>query len=336
MATVPVISSHVLRGLPGFVRSEMGEQALRRANRAAGFDVELFEDRNCFIPQQAMVDFVDAMGHAAGEPNLGLLLAPTMNVADYGSFGQYMLSADTLGEAIRRSIATLRYHSTYDRLSVVTTPDHGRFSHASAIAGADGYAAIATAAAGELFSVFRAYLPEGWRPLRIELDIERPRSTGPFEDVFQCPVLFEAPAVTIVAERRHLGATGKRTVRQTVTMGDVIRDRPGGAPRSLLGIVMEQVRARILTGELSIDDVARSMGTSVRTLQRELHGAGTDFRSLANTIRARRGAELLRDTTRSITDIAAELGYASPAGFARAFRKVTGLAPREFRTRDSG
>ncbi|MFG1346120.1 hypothetical protein V5F59_14595 [Xanthobacter autotrophicus DSM 431] len=71
MAAVPVISSHVLQGLPAFVRNEIGERALKRANRAAGFDVELIEGCHSFIPQQAMVDFVDAVGKAAGEPNLG-------------------------------------------------------------------------------------------------------------------------------------------------------------------------------------------------------------------------------------------------------------------------
>lgn len=331
MAVVPVISSHVLQGLPALVRSEIGETALQRANRAAGFDVELIEGRNCFIPQQAVVDFVHAVGRAAGESHLGLLLAPGMNAADYGNFGRYVFGADTLGHAIKRSIAALRYHSTFDKISVTTSGEEARYSYASALAASKGYPAVASAAAGELLSLFRAYLPENWRPRRVELDIETPRQISLFEDAFQCPVLFNAPAVAIVFERRHLTTASTRASGPVVTIEDVARDRPDGAPRSLLGVTIEQIRIQVLTGNVLIDDIARSMDTSVRTLQRELHRAGTDFRALTSAVRTQRATELLRDGGMSITRISAELGYASPAGFARAFRKMTGVGPREFR-----
>ena len=91
---------------------------------------------------------------------------------------------------------------------------------------------------------------------------------------------------------------------------------------------VEQIRAQVLTGSVSIDRAAQSMDTSVRTLQRELNRAGTDFRSLASAARIQRATELLRHTKGSITRVSAELGYSSPANFARAFRKATGRGPR--------
>jgi AraC-like DNA-binding protein len=95
---------------------------------------------------------------------------------------------------------------------------------------------------------------------------------------------------------------------------------------------MEQIRAQVLTGSVSIDRVARPLGTSVRTLQRELDRVGTDFRSMTNAARLQRATELLRHTDGSITRVSAEMGYSSPANFARAFQKATGRTPREFRS----
>jgi AraC-like DNA-binding protein len=333
MAEIPVISNHIMHGMPAFVRHEIGERALLQANRAAGFDLELTEGRNCFIPHAAVVGFVNGAARAAGEPNLGIMMAPVMNVANYGSFGRYVLGADTLGQSIERSITALGYHSTDDRMSVAVVGDEARYSYVFALAGRPGYEIIATAAAGVLLSVVRAYLPVDWRPLRIELDIDRPRQTGPFEDVFQCPVLFNAPAMTVVMERHSLSAAPRHALWPTVTIEDVARDRRGGAPRDLLEIVVEQIRAQVLTGSVSIDSAAQSMDTSVRTLQRELDRAGTDFRSLANAAKVQRATELLRHTNGSITRVSAEMGYSSPANFARAFRKATGRGPREFRSR---
>jgi AraC-like DNA-binding protein len=332
VAQIPVISSHILHGLPAFVRHEIGEKALLQANRAAGFELELTEGRNCFIPHAAVIGFVNAAARAAGEPNLGLLIAPAMNAANYGSFGRYVLGADTLGQSIERAIAALRYHSTDDRMSVAIVGNEARYNYVFALAGHAGYNMIASAAAGVLLSVLRAYLPCDWRPLRIELNIDRPRQTGLFEDLFQCPVMFNAPAVTVVIERHHWSAVPHCASWPMVTIEDVARDRPGGAPRGLLDVVMEQIRAQVLTGSVSIERAARPMGTSVRTLQRELDRLGTDFRSLTNAARIQRAIELIRHTNGSITRVSAEMGYSSPANFARAFQKVTGRTPREFRS----
>jgi AraC-like DNA-binding protein len=332
MAQIPVISNHVLHGLPAFVRHEIGERALLRANRAAGFDVELIEDRKCFIPQAAVIGFVNAAAKVAGESNLGFLLAPVMNVANYGAFGGYVLGADTLGQSIERTIVALCYHSTYDSMSVALVGDEARYSYVFALAGHAGYGMIAGAAAGVLLSLLRAFLPAGWRPKRIELDIDKPRQSGWFEAAFQCPLIFNAPAVTIVMERHHLGAA-RRSAGPTVTIEDVARDCRGSAPRHLLDVVVEQIRTQVLAGDVSIDDAAQSMNTSIRTLQRELNRAGTDFRSLANAARLQRATELLRHTNGSITRVSAEMGYSSPANFARAFRKATGHGPRDFRAK---
>jgi len=334
MAEIPVISSHVLHGLPAFIRREMGEKALRQANRAVGLDLELIEGENCFIPHAAVIGFVEATGRAAGEANFGVLIAPMMNVANYGSYGRYVFGADTLGQAIERAISGLCFHSTDDRMSVAVVGDEVRYSYVFALAGrmGYGYGNTAYAAAGVLLSLFRAYLPTRWRPLRIELDTDRPSQTGLFEDVFQCPVLFNAPAVTIVVERHHLSAAPRRAPWPIVTIEDVARDRRGGAPRELLYVVVEQIRAQVLTGSVSIDSAARSIDTSVRTLQRELNRAGTDFRRLAGAAKAQRAIELLQHTNGSVTRVSTELGYSSPANFARAFRNATGSGPREFRS----
>lgn len=139
MAQIPVISSHILHGLPDFLRHEIGERALLRANCAAGFDLELIEGRNCFIPHAAVVGFLNAAAKAAGEANLGVLLAPVMNAANYGTFGGYVLGADTLGRSIKRAIEALCYHSTDDKMSLAIVGDEARYSYIFALAGRAGY-----------------------------------------------------------------------------------------------------------------------------------------------------------------------------------------------------
>ncbi|MGO4842088.1 AraC family transcriptional regulator ligand-binding domain-containing protein, partial [Rhizobiaceae sp. 2RAB30] len=107
----------------------MGEKALLQANRAVGLDLELIEGVNCFIPHAAVLGFIEATGRAAGEANFGALIAPMMNVANYGSYGRYVFGADTLGQALERAISALCFHSTDDKMSVAIVGDEVRYSY---------------------------------------------------------------------------------------------------------------------------------------------------------------------------------------------------------------
>ena len=332
MPTTPVISNLTLHGLPHLIRSELGEQTLSRAVRTAGIDLELIEGESCFIPQAAVLSVIETAARAAGEENFGLLMAPQMDVANYGVYGQYVYAGETLGVAIRRGMEALAYHSTGDTMALTVRGDEARYSYGFALSGRPGYQHAANVAAGALSSVCRHFLSSRWRPLRIELDIPRPRHTGPFEDLFECRVVFDAPTMTVVFDRHHLDAPGPGpAAAPIITIADLARDRRGGAPRDRLAVIAEQVRLQVRGGAVSIDSTARAMNTSTRTLQRELNGEGTDFRSLANAARAERARELLRYTDVSVARIAAEMGYSTSANFARAFRKSIGLNPSTYR-----
>jgi AraC-like DNA-binding protein len=329
-----MLSVTALAGVPALVRQAFGEKVLRQANRAAMLDVELIEDRDCFIPHATMTSFVAEIERRAGERYLGLMLAPHLTLASYGCWGAYVLGAETLGAAIARSARAIGYHSRGDRTMLSIDGGVARFGYLSAARGRDGYVHVAIGVVGVILSLCRSYLSPGWRPLRIELDIPRPRTATPFEDAFACPVRFDAPvpAVCFAAELLDAGGAPRRLRR--LTLEDVARARLEPASRDdLTGVISAQIWTQVLAGAVSIDSAARALDMSIRTLQRALHRDGTDFRTLANAVRARRASELLAGTEAPITEIATELGYSAPANFARAFRKATGFAPQDFRRR---
>jgi AraC-like DNA-binding protein len=221
-------------------------------------------------------------------------------------------------------------------MSLTIAGGEAQLSYESAAKGMEGYPHIACGTAGVLVSICRGFLPVHWQPQRIELDVARPRHPGIFEDIFECPVLFNAPKVSVCLETNRLRSAPREPRHSLLTVGDLARARV--EIRKLTGlrdIIAQQIWSQVLTGNVSIESAARSLGTSIRTLQRALNQEGTDFRSLANAMRTRRAMELLQETDASITHISMILGYAAPPHFSRAFRNTTGMSPQEFRQRSS-
>ena len=330
----PVISVTTLAGISGLVRHAFGEKILRHAKQAVMLDFELIENHECFVPQALMTDFLWEIERRSGGVNLGLFSAPHLSLTTYGRWGEYVLAADSLGEALTRAASSLGYHSTGDRMTLSVEAGVARASYFNATRGRRGYVHVASGTAVVLLSILRAYLGPGFLPAWIELDIPRPVAAAPFEDVYQCPVVFGTNAVSVCIDARLLErrADGRHPPR-LLTVEDVERAifEPAGLG-NFLGVVVAHIHAQVQAGSVSIDSTARALDTSVRTLQRVLRrDSGSDFRELVNVIRMRRAKELLAGTRASITEIAMEFGYSSPANFARAFRNAAGLAPHEYR-----
>lgn len=226
----------------------------------------------------------------------------------------------------------MEFHARGDALWLDRIDAKVRVSYASAARGLEGYSHIAWGSVGAIVSLCRAYLPGSWFPRHIEVDLPEPHHCALCEEAFECPVVFGAPRLAVWLDASELGSAARRSDGRMLTVGDLERERSGLHRRGgLEGVVAQQVWAQVLAGSVSIESTARSLATSVRTLQRELGREGADFRTIVNRLRSQRAMELLAETDAPVTQISATLGYAAPAHFARAFRKAIGIGPSEFR-----
>ena len=80
----------------------------------------------------------------------------------------------------------------------------------------------------------------------------------------------------------------------------------------------------------NIEETAKRLNTSVRTLRRNLNKEGKSFQGLLDEIRLQLAKEYL-SSTMSIERIAELLGYSEAANFSHAFKRWTGLSPSQQR-----
>lgn len=89
----------------------------------------------------------------------------------------------------------------------------------------------------------------------------------------------------------------------------------------------EQLDKRITTAELS-----EYFGVSATQIKNSFDGVyGTSIHTYMRSQRMQSAAKLLRQTDRTVLDIAGQFGYDNASKFAGAFRKVMGVTPMQYR-----
>jgi len=88
-------------------------------------------------------------------------------------------------------------------------------------------------------------------------------------------------------------------------------------------------------GMARVDEVARKLGMSRRTLARRLASEGSSFSEVMNRLRLDLAQRHIADPSLSISQIAWLLGYHEVSAFTHAFKRWTGKTPREMRVSET-
>lgn len=314
--------------MPQFVLSELGEKGLIKTFAVAGLPMRFLDQRDGYIPEQAAAAFCLETARLLGHEQLGLLLSPFVSIRDYGAWGAYLLSAPTLGIALSRVLKVMPFHANHDRASVKVWGQTVRFSYQFSLHGHSSNSIIAYLTLAVMLDVLKQYLGTNWKPDQILINCPKPIWAATVEENYGCPVEFDSEELTIIFPVRELSARNKALgYFASTTVHDIARERAGGPPDNLVGMVRAILFQQLIDQEVNLDNIARMLDIGTRRLQRALEREGTSFRQLANHVTMERASELLALPGETVSSVATELGYSSPNNFSRAFMKKTGQPP---------
>jgi AraC-like DNA-binding protein len=199
--------------------------------------------------------------------------------------------------------------------------------------------AIAEFALGSVVVMGASATMEAWHPSLVRFTHKSPGDTTLHEQLFGCPVEFDADSTELVIPKDVLGTP---MAEADPRLHELLRE----CGRALIGDVEHyaevsfDVRQHIADllprGQLTLRAVAEKLGMSTRTLQHRLRAEGASFSELVDGVRTTLAQRYLVERRLSVPDIAALLGYGDASAFHRAFKRWTGLTPRQFRARNPG
>jgi AraC-like DNA-binding protein len=170
--------------------------------------------------------------------------------------------------------------------------------------------------------------------LRTEFSYPEPAHSAEYRLMYSADLSFDRPNTLIAFEAGYLDLP---VVQNEQSIKEFLRT----APESILvkykngSSLTAKIRRRLrqfLPGEVpDFESLANEFNMTAATMRRRLHEEGESYQSIKDQLRRDLAIGYLSHTSRSVMDIALELGFSERSAFHRAFRKWTGASPGEFR-----
>jgi AraC-like DNA-binding protein len=155
--------------------------------------------------------------------------------------------------------------------------------------------------------------------------------------LFRAPVHFGTVQAALTFDARYLSLPLRRdekALRAMLRRALPLTVRQYRSDRLVVQKLRDVLRAHcadLRTGE----SVAGALNVSLRTLHRRLLDEGTSLQRVKDEVRRDLASERLLRTSRSIKQIARDVGFHNEKSFMRAFRQWTGESPLEYRRKAS-
>lgn len=167
----------------------------------------------------------------------------------------------------------------------------------------------------------------------IHFDYEEPSYSSVYEEVFQCPLYFGSKECRAIFDEKLL--TQELPHYNPLTLNTCLKVCEDFYNQQLnTRSLSSKIRKLMLDGETvlpSLEDVARQLNVSSRTLRRNLKNQGTNFQSILNNTRKELAIESLTISNKSVEQIATDLNFSDPSNFRSAFKRWTGTTPSKYR-----
>ncbi|MFY0691934.1 MAG: AraC family transcriptional regulator ligand-binding domain-containing protein [Paracoccaceae bacterium] len=167
----------------------------------------------------------------------------------------------------------------------------------------------------------------------VDFAFERPDFDQDYAIVFPAPLQFGQPETSISFSQQDLGPV---EVRSTADLARFLENAPRDWIFTSSREHTQSLRVRTYLGQsrwdaANLDDAARAMHLTPRTLIRRLEADGTSFQAIKDALRRDIAIRDLQAGQKSVEAIALDVGFSSSANFHRAFKRWTGSTPSSYR-----
>jgi len=301
--------------------------------RKAGLSPEQIDDPDALLEVRSQIRFLNLVAEALNDELLGFHLAQKFDLRTVGLLHYVLASSDTLDEAIKRAA---RYSSIVNegiRLAFLERKEFG----------------ISIEYVGVSRHLDRHQIEFWTAALMIECRQLTNRSltaesisfihTGTrkseLQSFYGCELQFGADADKMIFHRTSrntaIASADPYLNKLLIKYCEEALERRESRSGSFATSVENAIAVLLPHSQAEVDEVARRLGVSRRTLARRLASEGLTFDRVLRALRSDLAKRHLADRDLSISKVAWLLGYQDASTFSHAHKRWTGMTPRAIR-----
>jgi AraC-like DNA-binding protein len=336
MDAIPLVRASALLPFAAFL-DQLGaptEQLLGRAN----LSVALLNDPESLIPLMQSSAFVETAARAEGIDTLGILVGQQTQALHLGAFGQLITSSLTLYDLLTTLERTIGLYNSGDAIKLVWQGDALWFCNQFAVLAKTEHPQTTYYSLMLYLNIIRLVLGPAWKPPEIHLRAAPSEALLNLDEFAGVQVHFCKPCNAIKIPRACLSQSLPSTVDPySLELSADAETLCASSPVLEFGGSLQQlIRSLLRQGCPDVALAAKAADMSLRSFQRRLTEADLSYSQLVEQVRFDLALTLLKQPDIKLIEIAAELGYGKAGNFTRAFKRWTGVSPREFRSTQTG
>lgn len=314
--------------------AQLAAPARDRVLRVAGIPDEVPGSPHARVTAEAFSALWLAVAHELDDEFFGLD-ARRMKVGSFALLCHAVVNADHLDRALKRILAAFRVllddidaelrhdngHAVVVLANRIRPPADPRFAVEALLVMVHGLMCWLT---GHRIPLLRA-----------QFAYPRPAHASEYTAMFSEHLDFDAASTSIRFDAATLGAP---VVQNASTLRQFLRTAPQSVflkyknEDSWTAKLRRRLRASIGGSDWPLlFDVADEFHVTPATLRRRLEAEGTSYQDLKDQLRRDLAIDRLCNSTMSVADIAALVGFRETSAFHRAFKKWNGVQPGEYR-----
>ena len=300
--------------------------------RQAGLPMGLFNQEKILVSTEEFFALHQGIAEASNDPGFGLKLGTLERVEHYDPTKIIALSARSFRDAVER-LSRYKQLTCPEELRLVDRGNECAVQFVWLLAHEKEPPLLVDVCFAWIVAMAQRGIGRPLSPKRVELQ-RAPAHREMYEAHFRCPVKFksnqnalifsspdmELPFVTYNADLLAAVAPQLEAELREQLAQKTFTEQPKG------------ILKRLLAGQRpGIDDLARELHLSTRTLQRRLTEQGITFQRLLEEARRELAHHYLLHSSRELNETAYLLGYEDANSFFRAFHHWEGTSPGQWR-----
>lgn len=271
--------------------------------------------------------------HAIGNDALGVDFVRHFHMAGLQGFWVCCATRKNLLEALRCVVSYFRVIATLGDVAIVESKGEVRITLTLPMPVSVTAHELIDAAIAIFMQVCRFAVDKDITAKRVTLQRPEPIRRDRFEHYFKSPIEFNATENALVFDKAMLQdllpvADAELTnAYEQLMIHYLNRLNEPHFSSQVTSLVIKALSSGIPTQQ----DIAEKLFLSSRTLKRRLAEERITFIELLEGAQLELARQYLRETTLTIAEISALIGYSEPSNFTRSFKKWTRLTPKQYR-----